>query len=86
MGKYLNELCDCDVYTRWVCHKCVVDEIRFTSDYYDDNTISEDDDRLSEERIESWRTWSQLIQDSKTMVDHGFEITVCNLLPRSACF
>jgi hypothetical protein len=37
-GQFLNELCDCDVYTRWICVKCVKGEQRFTWDYYDHHT------------------------------------------------
>jgi hypothetical protein len=32
-GQFLNELCDCDVYTRWICLKCVREEQNFSKDY-----------------------------------------------------
>lgn len=41
-GQFLNELCDCDVFTRWICHKCVKEEQQFTQEYYDDHTEIEE--------------------------------------------
>ena len=37
-GLFLNELCDCDVYDRWICVKCAKDEQRFTRHYFKDHT------------------------------------------------
>ena len=37
-GNFLNELCDCDLYTRWICSKCVEEEYLFTRSYYDNHT------------------------------------------------
>ncbi|KAI8653820.1 hypothetical protein NCS56_01337200 [Fusarium sp. Ph1] len=40
-GKFLNELCDCDRYTRWICLKCKKEENAFTKDYFDKHTVME---------------------------------------------
>jgi hypothetical protein len=37
-GQFLNELCDCDEYERWICPKCVREEQKFTEDYYNNHT------------------------------------------------
>ena len=37
--KFLNRLCDCDAYTRWICHKCKVEENNFTDDYMKNHTF-----------------------------------------------
>lgn len=39
--KFLNELCDCDRYTRWICLKCKKEEDAFTKDYFDKHTLME---------------------------------------------
>ncbi len=38
-GRFLNELCDCDIYTRWICSKCVKDEREFWSEYSKNHTV-----------------------------------------------
>ncbi|VUC23477.1 unnamed protein product [Clonostachys rosea] len=43
-GKFLNELCDCDRYTRWICTRCIVEERKFTRDYFDEHTVLEGDE------------------------------------------
>ena len=40
-GGYLNELCDCDIFTRWICSKCHTDEGSFCYDYFEDRTTTE---------------------------------------------
>lgn len=42
-GKYLNEQCECDIYKRWVCCKCVREERAFTQDYYENHTEMDGD-------------------------------------------
>jgi hypothetical protein len=37
-GQFLNELCDCDIYERWICPKCVKREHQFTREYYKNHT------------------------------------------------
>ena len=69
VGKYLNELCDCDVYTRWICHKCVVEERQINNDHYKNNTVREWDARYEESR-----------EISKIMGDHQHEIVVCKFI------
>lgn len=32
-GKFLSELCDCDLYTRWICTRCYEDVEKFTDAY-----------------------------------------------------
>jgi hypothetical protein len=43
-GRFLSELCDCDIYARWICKKCVEEEQKFTSDYYKNHTKWEGED------------------------------------------
>ncbi|KAI0382293.1 hypothetical protein F5Y04DRAFT_253418 [Hypomontagnella monticulosa] len=43
-GKFLNETCDCDRYTRWICRRCVEQERRETKAYYEKHTVREVDD------------------------------------------
>ncbi|KAI6092124.1 hypothetical protein F4821DRAFT_224952 [Hypoxylon rubiginosum] len=43
-GRFLNELCDCDRYRRWICLKCVREEETWAWDYYNQYTIREVDD------------------------------------------
>lgn len=40
-GKFLNTLCDCDIYKRWICWKCVREEREFDRKYYDEHTVLE---------------------------------------------
>ncbi|KAF2114251.1 hypothetical protein BDV96DRAFT_688457 [Lophiotrema nucula] len=37
-GQFLYETCDCDIYTRWVCSKCVREERKWTSEYFAEHT------------------------------------------------
>ena len=61
-GQFLNELCDCDVYTRWICQKSVKEERKFTREYYHEHTIF--DPYYDEDWGVAGRT--------KEMVDHHF--------------
>ena len=78
-GRFLNELCDCDIYTRWICHKCVVQERHFTWEHYRNNTAHEWDDGDN-------RYWTARDENrqpkSKVMGDHQHDIMVCNRFPR----
>ena len=65
-GKFLNDLCDCDIYERWICHKCVLKERQFTSDHYKNHTSNEGDDRYQNGN-----------KKSKVMGDHHCDIMVC---------
>jgi hypothetical protein len=38
-GKFLNELCDCDMYNRWICSKCDMAERKFTREYFKEHTV-----------------------------------------------
>lgn len=40
-GKFLNDLCDCDMYMRWICNKCVSEGKSWTREYYDKCTVLE---------------------------------------------
>jgi hypothetical protein len=40
-GKFLSELCDCDVYKRWICHRCKVEEQKMCSAHYENHTLTE---------------------------------------------
>ena len=60
-GKSLSELCDCDIYTRWICHKCHLEELKFTREYYQKYTLT---DRFDERG------------NTKVMGDHQCTISV----------
>ncbi|KAI9146999.1 hypothetical protein HJFPF1_13029 [Paramyrothecium foliicola] len=64
-GKFLNETCDCDVYKRWICRKCVVAEDNETSLYYKKHTISETHD---------WERYVDMLGKTKCMQDHQFDL------------
>ncbi|EXJ73393.1 uncharacterized protein A1O5_03153 [Cladophialophora psammophila CBS 110553] len=63
-GEFLNELCDCDIYTRWICHKCAWEEEYFTRDHYAHNTAHEWDEQR----------WKDGEDKTKMMVDHQHPI------------
>ncbi|KAH7161486.1 hypothetical protein EDB81DRAFT_715013 [Dactylonectria macrodidyma] len=42
-GQFLNELCDCDVFERWICTKCKGEESRLSKQYLKQHTIVEGD-------------------------------------------
>lgn len=46
-GKFLNHLCDCDVFTRWICIKCRIDERNEAHDYF--VMFTKTDDQLERE-------------------------------------
>ena len=62
-GKFLNELCDCDIYTRWICYKCVIEERRFTLDYYKNHVADDDDWDVSEDGPRETRIMGVYQQD-----------------------
>lgn len=70
-GKFLNELCDCDIYTRWICHKCVREERKFTRQYYEKYT-SHDWDPVDDPSTEL-----EFSEPGKVMGDHQHTIAVC---------
>ena len=43
-GKFLHELCQCDAYTRWICHGCFDRQQKELYTYIKDCTASETDD------------------------------------------
>ncbi|KIW89153.1 uncharacterized protein Z519_10005 [Cladophialophora bantiana CBS 173.52] len=63
-GNFLNELCDCDIYTRWICHKCAGEEEEFTRDHYANNTAHEWDEQR----------WKDGEGKTKMMIDHQHPI------------
>ncbi|KAI2620594.1 hypothetical protein GGR54DRAFT_601612 [Hypoxylon sp. NC1633] len=78
-GKFLNELCDCDRYRRWICLKCVREETRWTQEYYKRHTVREVDD---------YDHYEKYYDSTKVMQDHQFEILfycICGAcVPKSA--
>ncbi|OTB02981.1 hypothetical protein M426DRAFT_322210 [Hypoxylon sp. CI-4A] len=64
-GKFLNELCDCDYYRRWICMKCAKEEKKWTDEYYKNNTIPE---------THQYERYEELYDFTKVMMDHQFEI------------
>lgn len=71
-GKFLNELCDCDIFTRWICRKCVKAELEFTWDYYKKHTKGEWESEDYEAECER----------TKTMGDHQHSRHVSNKIRR----
>lgn len=74
-GQFLNELCDCEAPTRWMCYQCVSKESKETREMYARNTISETGDG---------ERWEELFDDTKCMTDHQFTILVNLLLAASS--
>lgn len=72
-GQFLNELCDCDVPTRWICSKCVRQETEEMREMYAKYTLGETDD---------FDRWSDLCEVTKNMTDHQFNIVVRELPTR----
>lgn len=71
LGKFLNERCDCDVYTRWICVRCENEEQKTTTKYFNERTQMEWD----------WMTrydvdFGDDCEPSKTVNDHAFERAV----------
>ncbi|KAM5349364.1 hypothetical protein ACJ41O_005869 [Fusarium nematophilum] len=71
VGKFLNELCDCDMYTRWICTRCKKEEMAYSRAYFYKHTKME------------WDWDGPLDEDdpldsapSKTITDHVFERAV----------
>ncbi|CAF3456928.1 unnamed protein product [Fusarium graminearum] len=67
-GKFANQRCDCDIYTRWICVRCVNEERKTTRKYFAERTQME---------------WDWIVrydvdfgddcEPSKTLHDHVFE-------------
>ncbi|KAI1452643.1 hypothetical protein F4805DRAFT_23021 [Annulohypoxylon moriforme] len=61
-GKFLNELCDCDRYRRWICPRCSDEETIWSGLYYNTYTAAEErDGALFWERYEK----SKLMDDGE---------------------
>ncbi|KAF7548779.1 hypothetical protein G7Z17_g6825 [Cylindrodendrum hubeiense] len=67
-GKFLNDLCDCDVFKRWICTPCKEEEGTFIREYFKNHTLDEghsDWDNRFFERL-----------PSKGMIDHQFQCVI----------
>ncbi len=77
-GQYLNELCDCDTFKRWICSKCVRAEHVETAAMYRRNSVGEtwDYDRFEE-----------LYGKTRMVQDHQFQLLVrfISTAERHAC-
>ncbi|VUC34802.1 unnamed protein product, partial [Clonostachys rosea] len=40
-GQFLNELCDCDPWARWICTRCKIEESAFDANYSKNHTLKE---------------------------------------------
>ncbi|CAG9945745.1 unnamed protein product [Clonostachys rosea f. rosea IK726] len=40
-GQFLNELCDCDPWARWICTRCKIEESDFDTEYCKKHTLKE---------------------------------------------
>ena len=74
-GKFLNELCDCDVFTRWICRKCIQEEQKWTQEYYRKYTASETMVRSLEQKVD----YEEHYGETKVMADHQHDIIVSGL-------
>lgn len=43
-GWFLNKLCDCDIFTRWIRSKCTKEERTFAQEYYRNHTAVDGND------------------------------------------
>lgn len=59
IGKFLNELCDCDVFERWICTRCESEEVEFMIEYFSNHTKMDPGDGTS--------------LPSKLILDHQFD-------------
>ncbi|KAI2618535.1 hypothetical protein GGS26DRAFT_380098 [Hypomontagnella submonticulosa] len=64
-GQFLHELCDCDVFRRWICRRCVREEDRATREYYARHTVRE---------IEDYAHYEQFYDDTLVMPDDQFDV------------
>ncbi|EWY84032.1 hypothetical protein FOYG_13810 [Fusarium oxysporum NRRL 32931] len=67
-GMFLNERCDCDVYTRWVCVRCEEEERMTARKYFAERTEMEWN-WIVREDID----YGDDFEPSKTLHDHAFE-------------
>ncbi|KAF5667136.1 hypothetical protein FHETE_5839 [Fusarium heterosporum] len=67
-GKFLNERCDCDTYTRWICIDCEGEERKTAHQYFDEHTEMEWDWVITD-NID----FGDDVEPSKTLHDHAFE-------------
>ncbi|GKU06398.1 hypothetical protein FLAG1_07980 [Fusarium langsethiae] len=68
IDKFVNQRCDCDIYTRWICVRCEDEERKTTKKYFAERTQME---------------WDWIVrydvdfgddcEPSKTLHDHAFE-------------
>lgn len=61
-GKFLNERCDCDIFTRWICTRCMEAESKLVRDYFMNHT-----------KLDTGSGWDDGEPTTKSMVDHQFE-------------
>ncbi|KAH7174806.1 uncharacterized protein B0J16DRAFT_349210 [Fusarium flagelliforme] len=65
-GKFLNERCDCDRYTRWICVKCEGEEREETREYVEERT------EMEWEWMQYGVDYGDDSEPSKTLNDHAF--------------
>ncbi|KAI1409527.1 hypothetical protein F5Y13DRAFT_193282 [Hypoxylon sp. FL1857] len=64
-GQFLNELCDCNVYRRWICPTCVKKENRWMLEYYKKHTVRE---------VQDYSRYVEDYDSTKVMGDDQFDI------------
>ncbi|KLO96971.1 uncharacterized protein FFNC_15076 [Fusarium fujikuroi] len=67
-GKFLNERCDCDIYTRWICVRCE-DEERETAWKYFEEQTELDGNWIVREDMD----YGDDFEPTKTLPDHAFD-------------
>ncbi|KPM39546.1 hypothetical protein AK830_g7001 [Neonectria ditissima] len=62
-GKFLSQLCDCDLYKRWICAKCAEEELQFSTGYLNNHTKQEWEWDATQYEVEQGYTPSKIIRD-----------------------
>ena len=73
---YLNELCDCDLYTRWWCGPCCRAASKVAQEYQKKHTKIEFDWEYADNQDDEKGDWP----GTKTATDHQFDRAVCYFL------
>lgn len=73
-GKFLNERCDCDIYTRWICVRCEEEERETAWKYFDEQTELDGNWIVREDM-----DYGDDFEPTKTLPDHAFERAVRTL-------
>ncbi|RKL34021.1 hypothetical protein BFJ72_g9508 [Fusarium proliferatum] len=73
-GKFLNERCDCDIYTRWICVRCEEEERETAWKYFEEQTELDGNWIVREDM-----DYGDDFEPTKTLPDHAFDRAVRTL-------